>query len=810
MILKRSDKTLLEEINSSHSLYQSESPSYPALRATNVLIYPLLDEVVMPYLQMSISATTDYQKAVLKEANTNKRPLVLIPEKEYSKLMDDYIDAGKFKGCKGIVAWPVIFTESEENNKYEGIIHAGFQCRVTSSEWNESNLAKANITKITEILIPPTEKELELQNLLNARFDAILQFVTPDNRTQLRERLNIHPEDSIERLNFMIQNSPISMEQAMDLINQLDLSERRIAFMKLLSQEMSKLSLREELSRQTIENLNQNQRADFLRAQIRTFQNELGAEADESDFEELQSRANSKEFNEETRKAFDKELKKLTRYAPNSPEYALQYSYLDTFLNLPWLHCDASVISLDHVEEILDRDHYALKKVKERIIEHMAVIKLRQDMKAPILCLVGPPGVGKTSLGKSVAEAIGRKYVRVALGGVHDEAEIRGHRRTYLGSMPGRIISALEKCGTSDPVMVLDEIDKLGADYKGDPQTALLEVLDPEQNSHFHDNFIDHDYDLSHILFIATANSLDNISQPLLDRMEVIDIEGYVDAEKIEIAKRHLVARNLELHGFAKDEITFTDEALKEIITYYSKESGVRQLERRIAECLRKEARLKASGRPVDTIIDKDIVRNLLGKQSVYPDLYETNEIPGVVTGLAWTRVGGEILFIEASIAPGKDSKLPLTGNLGDVMKESAIIALQYLKAHADQYGLTPEAFEGKNLHIHVPEGAVPKDGPSAGITMLTAIASAFTGRLVREKLAMTGEMTLRGKILPVGGIKEKILAAKRAGIKDIILSERNRKDIDEIEEYYIEGLEFHFVDSASEVLDFALLRPER
>ena len=499
-------------------------------------------------------------------------------------------------------------------------------------------------------------------------------------------------------------------------------------------------------------------------------------------------------------------MRRLMRYSMNSPEYALQYSYLDTFLDLPWNHCDNEVFDLADVERVLDRDHYGLEKVKERIVEQMAVIKLRNDLKAPILCFYGPPGVGKTSLGKSIAEALGRKYVRVALGGIHDESEIRGHRRTYLGSMPGRIISALEKCGTSNPVMMLDEIDKIGSDFKGDPSTALLEVLDPEQNCRFHDNYIDHDYDLSKVLFIATANSLQTVSVPLLDRMELIEIGSYVEDEKIQIALRHLLPKTLADHGFETDEVKFTTEAVAEIISEYTRESGVRRLEKRISDVLRKIARLKASGKDFPHVVDETLVCEYLGKPDVIPDSYENNDKPGVVTGLAWTQAGGEILFIESALSPGKGDKLTLTGNLGTVMKESAMIALQYLKSNAKRFGIDSNKFEENDVHIHVPEGAIPKDGPSAGITMLTSLASTFTGRKVAARIAMTGEFTLRGRVLPVGGIKEKILAAKRAGIHTVILCDKNRKDIEEINSRYLEGMKFHFVESASEVLELALL----
>ena len=808
MEIKKSDQIILQDINSPHSLYDKERKgSGPKKKSTHVLVYPMLDEHVLPYLQLGISSDTEYQTEVLRKASSQQRPIVLVPEAEYAipGSEDDILTAAQFRNCHGIVAWPIMVTDSD-NNHVEAFIHTGFQCHLTTTQW-EGDLVTATVVEDPVKLIPWINREVETENILEGRFKAILAFLADEHmKNQIMDRLEIYSAGTQERLSLMMQNSPLDRNTIIELLKEPDLKERRLEFIRLLSLEMDKLALRDELNRQTLDSMNQRQRAEFLRAQIRTFQNELNGDSDFEDEEELRRRAEKKEWNEETANAFKKEMKKLSRYAPNSPEYAMQYAYLDTFLNLPWQHCDNSVFELEDVEKILDRDHHALTKVKERIIEQMAVIKLKDDLKSPILCLAGPPGVGKTSLGKSIAEAIGRKYVRVALGGVHDEAEIRGHRRTYLGSMCGRIISALEKCGTSDPVMVLDEIDKLGADYKGDPQSALLEVLDPEQNSHFHDNYIDHDYDLSKVLFIATANALDPISQPLLDRMEVIDIEGYVEDEKVEIARKHLVPRNLERHGFGVDEVEFTTEAIRETITYYTHESGVRQLEKRIASILRKLARSKASHKDVLKVVTPEDVRTLLGRQTEYPDQCEENSIPGVVVGLAWTRCGGEILFIESSIAPGKDSKLTLTGNLGDVMKESAAIALQYLKAHAEKYGLTQDSFAGKELHIHVPEGAVPKDGPSAGIAMLTSIASAYTGRRVKPNLAMTGELTLRGKVLPVGGIKEKILAAKRAGIKDVVLCEKNRKAIEEIPLEYLEGLTFHFVDSASEVLDFALL----
>ena len=484
----------------------------------------------------------------------------------------------------------------------------------------------------------------------------------------------------------------------------------------------------------------------------------------------------------------------------------MQYAYLDNMLSLPWESYSQDNFNLKKVEAQLNKDHFGLDKVKDRILEHLSVLKLRGDLKAPIICLYGPPGVGKTSLGKSVAEALNRKYARISLGGLHDEAEIRGHRRTYIGAMPGRIIEALKKCETSNPVIVLDEIDKVGQDYKGDPASALLEVLDPEQNNKFHDNYLDIDYDLSKVLFIATANNLTTISQPLLDRMEVIEINGYITEEKIEIAKRHLLPKQLNDNGFKPKEVKMSNAVLTKIIENYTRESGVRELEKKISQILRKIARLKASGDDYPTNVTIDMLPKYLGSKDYVRDTYEGNDYAGVVTGLAWTAVGGEILYVESSLAKGKGEKLTLTGNLGDVMKESAVIALQFLKSHSQLLGIDTELFDRYNVHIHVPEGAIPKDGPSAGITMVTSLASSFTQRKVRARTAMTGEITLRGKVLPVGGIKEKILAAKRAGITNIVLCKDNKKDIDEINEMYLKGLSFHYIETIGDVLDYALL----
>lgn len=618
---------------------------------------------------------------------------------------------------------------------------------------------------------------------------------------------NIHNE--VLSLNYICTVMPFTVGDKMKMLRSDSLFERVIVCLKVLNKEIQLLEIHHNIVSKTREEIDEQQREYFLQQQIKNIKEELGNGEGSPERHELEEKALHKKWPEDVQTTFYKELDKLDILNPQGPEYSVQLNYLQTMVNLPWNEFTKDDLDLKRAQRILNKDHYGMEKVKERILEYIAVLQLRGDLKSPIICLYGPPGVGKTSLGKSIAEALKRKYVRISLGGLHDESEIRGHRRTYIGAMPGRIIKSIQKAGSSNPVFILDEIDKITQNtINGDPSSALLEVLDPEQNNAFHDNYLDVDYDLSKVLFVATANDLNTIPRPLLDRMEIIELSGYTTEEKIEIAKRHLIPKELENNGLKKMESTptFTKTAIEKIIEQYSRESGVRQLEKQINKALRKLAFLRArDGELPYTKITPDEIKNLLGKPPYYRDIYQGNDYAGVVTGLAWTSVGGEILFIETSLSKGKAGKLTLTGNLGEVMKESAVIALEYVKAHVDILGIDYRIFDQWNIHIHVPEGATPKDGPSAGITIATSIASALTQRKVRKNTAMTGEITLRGKVLPVGGIKEKILAAKRAGITDIMMCKDNKKDIDEIPEVYLKGVTFHYVENVKDVWDFAL-----
>lgn len=664
--------------------------------------------------------------------------------------------------------------------------------------------------KATVVLLKdkkPSDKTREFEAIVGSLKDLSLRIIKLSS--------NIPPEASfavknIENtkflVNFICSNSDIDIKDKQQLLEMDNIKERSIRLLEHLSKQIQMLELKVDIQSKVKTDLDRQQKEYLLNQQMKTIQDELGGNPMDQELEELKNKAKDKKWGKEVAEIFDKEVNKLNRLNPATGEYSVQLNYLQTLLDLPWNDFTTDNFDLKRAQKVLDEDHFGLEKVKDRIIEYLAVLKLKGDLKSPIICLYGPPGVGKTSLGKSVARALDRKYVRMSLGGLHDEAEIRGHRKTYIGAMPGRIVQNIRKAKSSNPVFILDEIDKVGNDFHGDPSSALLEVLDPEQNNAFHDNYLELEYDLSNVMFIATANTLSTINPALRDRMEMIDVSGYIVEEKMEIAKRHLIPKQLGEHGVEKAKVSFSKKVLEYVVENHTRESGVRTLDKTIAKVIRNLARKIAMDEEFNKALTIEDIKVILGPPEYSRDKYQGNEFAGVVTGLAWTAVGGEILFIESSLSKGK-GKLTLTGNLGDVMKESAVIALEYIKSHAQDLDISEEAFENWNIHIHVPEGAIPKDGPSAGITMATSLASIFTQRKVRQNTAMTGEITLRGKVLPVGGIKEKILAAKRANITDIIISEENRKDISKIKEIYIKGLTFHYIKEIMEVFDTALLK---
>ena len=761
-------------------------------------ILALRNLVLFPNVTMPVAVGRPKSLNLIREAQKRKKPIGVVCQIDANVEDPGYEDL-----CKvGVFADIIKVLELPDDST--NVILQGRGRFVLNSITENTPYLRGDVTPFPEDM--PEEKDQEFSVLVNSLRDLtinILKTLGDEGKEMYFAVKNI--DNPFYFINFLSANFPFEQDVKQKLLEEKSMKKRGYSLYAELSKEAQFIAIKADIQSKTREDISQQQREHFLQQQIRTIQDELGDSVQDQDIEDLRNRASKKKWNEETAAVFAKELRKLERLHPQSPDFSVQYNYLDTLLNLPWNEFTKDNFNLTKAEKQLNKDHYGLENVKDRIIEQLAVLMLRNDMKAPILCLYGPPGVGKTSLGKSIADALGRKYVRVSLGGLHDEAEIRGHRRTYIGALPGRIMQGLIKGQSANPVFVLDEIDKLGQDFKGDPASALLEVLDPEQNNHFHDNFIDVDFDLSKVFFIATANSIGSLPQPLLDRMELIEVTGYIQEEKIEIARKHLIPKQLENHGFEKKEISFTKPAIARIIESYTRESGVRELDKKIAKILRRIARLKASEKDFPKSVTEKEVHELLGVEEYSRDKYEGNEFAGVVTGLAWTAVGGEILFIESSLSKGKGEKLTLTGNLGDVMKESAVIALQYLKANSDEFGIDYELFDKYNIHIHVPEGAIPKDGPSAGVTMVTSLASSFTQRKVKDHLAMTGEITLRGKVLPVGGIKEKILAAKRAGIKEIILCKDNRKDIEEIKQSYLEGLTFHYVNTIKEVIDIAL-----
>lgn len=769
----------------------------------NIPVLPLRNTVIFPGASLPISVARAKSLKLLNSVLRQKRKYIgLVCQKEAENEEPELNDLYAY----GVIGEILRVVEIPGNDNVTVIIHGKKRIRLTELT-QQSPFLKGGYV-IDEPAPVVKEDAAEYNALIDSIRDLTLQMIRMYGEPPKEFTNRFKGDSPIPFLvNYCCTNLPIPAAEKQSLLEINDDKERAYRLLVILNREIQMMEMKVNIQLRTREELNQQQKEYFLQQQLRTIQDELGGNPQQMDIDDFRQRGSAKKWGKDVAEIFEKELVKLERLHPQSPDYSIQYTYIQTLLDLPWNEYTKDNFNLKHAQKILDQDHYGLEKVKERIIEHLAVLKLKGDMKSPIICLYGPPGVGKTSLGKSIASALNRKYVRVSLGGLHDEAEIRGHRRTYIGAMPGRIIQNIHKSGSSNPVFVLDEIDKIGSDFKGDPSSALLEVLDPEQNSTFHDNYLNVDYDLSKVMFIATANNISAISQPLLDRMELIDVSGYIIEEKIEIARRHLIPKQIENHGLDKNAIKIPAKTIEQIIVNYTRESGVRDLDKKIAKIMRKVALNVASETEYNKSLDVSELHDYLGAIAYSKDAYQGNDYAGVVTGLAWTSVGGEILFIESSLSKGKGGKLTLTGNLGDVMKESAILALEYIHSHNTSLGIDEAVFDNWNVHVHVPEGAIPKDGPSAGITMVTSLVSAFTQRKVRANLAMTGEITLRGKVLPVGGIKEKILAAKRAGIKVIILCKENKKDIEEIKPLYLKGLTFHYVDDIKEVLDIALLK---
>ncbi|NLX80384.1 MAG: endopeptidase La [Proteiniphilum sp.] len=763
-------------------------------------ILPLRNTIVFPGSGLPISVGREKSLKLINSLNKEEKYIGLVCQRDSNIENPTADDLYKV----GVIAEIIRVIQIDEDNT-SVIVQARSRFEITKMTQTEP-FFEANYKLLDFTKADKDDKEFlaVLDSIRDTMNEALHLMGNPPK--ELLKTIN-HDSFTNMLVSYASTNLPIDNKEKQELLEINDDKEQAYRLLMILNRETQILELKMNIQMKTREDLNQQQKEFFLQQQIRTIQEELGGNTQQIEIEEFKKKAKTKKWSKEVQTIFEKEVAKLERLHTQSPDYSVQYGYIETILDLPWNEYTKDNFNLKNAQKILDKDHFGMEIVKERIIEHLAVLKLKGDLKSPILCLYGPPGVGKTSLGKSIAEALNRKYVRVSLGGLHDESEIRGHRRTYIGAIPGRIIQNIQKSGSSNPVFVLDEIDKVGNSFRGDPSSALLEVLDPEQNSTFHDNYLSIDYDLSKVMFVATANNINNIPAPLLDRMELIDVGGYISNEKIEIAHRHLLPKQLENHGIPKKDFKISKPALLKIVEEYTRESGVRELDKKIAKIVRKIARKIASEEEYPKTLKPEHVKEYLGVAEYSKDKYQGNEYAGVVTGLAWTSVGGEILFVESSLSRGKGAKLTLTGNLGDVMKESAMLAMEYIHANADILDIDPDIFDHWNTHIHVPEGAMPKDGPSAGITMITSLASLYTQRKVRANLAMTGEITLRGKVLPVGGIREKILAAKRAGITDIIMCKENEKDITEIKPEYVKGLTFHYVEDIKDVLDIALLK---
>ncbi|MGY5351305.1 endopeptidase La [Wenyingzhuangia sp. IMCC45533] len=761
-------------------------------------ILPLRNTVLFPGVVIPITATRDKAITLIKEVNKGDKILGIVAQKDAANKNPQFDDIYH----TGVVAQILRVLKMPDGN-ITVIIQGKKRIKLNEGIQNEPYIKATTVEMIDDLFVEDTNE-----------FKEIIKTVKETALNVIEENPNIPTEGTFAikniqsnsfLINFISSNIDLSVKEKQELLEVNGLKDRAIATLKKLNVELQRLELRNDIQNKTRVDLDQQQKEYYLHQQLKTIQEELGGSSHETEIQELLEKAKEKKWSKEIKDTFEKEVARMKRLNPQMPEYAIQRNYLELMLELPWNVYTKDKFDLKKAQDVLERDHFGLEKVKDRIIEHLAVLKLKGDMKSPIICLYGPPGVGKTSLGKSIAEALGRKYIRMALGGLRDESEIRGHRKTYIGAMPGRLIQNIKKAETSNPVFVLDEIDKMASCIQGDPSSAMLEVLDPEQNSAFYDNFLEIGYDLSKVMFIATANSIGDIPWALRDRMEMINVSGYTIEEKIEIAKRHLLPKQLKEHGLKASHLKIAKTCLELVVTGYTRESGVRNLEKVIAKLVRYAAKSIALEEEYEVNLSEEKIKEVLGPARLERDKYENNDTAGVVTGLAWTSVGGDILFIESILSKGKG--LSITGNLGNVMKESATIALEYIKANAEQLGIKQKILEDYKVHVHVPEGATPKDGPSAGITMLTSLVSSFTQRKVKSKVAMTGEITLRGKVLPVGGIKEKILAAKRANIKEIILCEANQKDIEEIKESYVKGLKFHYVSEMQEVLEIALTK---